>query len=144
MLFKPRNAFQAVYQELDEQRWPETVCQLLWGRMPHPHFRKHSVMLGRPALGRQQMPRFGDARCIASAQQTWLRDRFPCHVGLLAELCSNPEAYRLQQTLTIVWGHLPFTSEFRASSWPPHTFSRGFSHTKAERPGECLHLGADA
>lgn len=117
------------------------MCQLLWGLMPHPNFPTHSIILGCPALSRQQMPRFGDVRCIASARQTWLQDRFPCHVGLLAELCSNPEAYRLQQTLTIVWGHLPFTSEFRASSWPPHTFSRGFSHTKAERPGACLHPG---
>lgn len=93
--------------------------------MPHPNFREDSIILGCPALGRQQMPMFGDIRYITFTRQTWLQDRFPCHVGLLAELCSNPEAYHLQQTLTIVWDHLLFTSEFRASSWPLHTFSSG-------------------
>lgn len=111
--------------------------------MPHPDFRKGSIILSCPALGRQQMPVFGDIRYITFTRQTWLRDRFPCHVGLLAELCSNPEAYHLQQTLTIVWNHLLFTSEFRASSWPLHTFSMGFSYTKAESPGEFLYPGDD-
>lgn len=74
---------------------------------------------------RQQMPMFADIRYITFTRQTWLQNRFPCHVGLLAELCSNPEASYLQQTLTIVWDHLRFTRGFRASSWPPHTFSRG-------------------
>lgn len=127
MLSKPRNAFKAVClsKKLDEQQWPETVCQLSQGRMPRPNFRKHSIIPGRPSLSRQQMPMFGDIRYITFTRQTWLQDRFPCHVGLLAELCSNPAAYHLQQTLTIVWDHLLFTSGFRASSWPLRTFFKG-------------------
>lgn len=102
--------------------------------MPHPNFLKHSIILGCPSLGRQQMPMFGDIRYITFTRQTWLQDRFPCHVGLLAELCSNPEAYHLQQTLTIVWGHLLFTSGFRASSWPLHTFSSVVPTHKGSEP----------
>lgn len=82
--------------------------------MPHPNFRKHSIILGRPTLGRQQMPMFGDIRYITFTRQTWLQDRFPCHVGLLAELCSNPEAYHLQQTLTIVWDRSSWIVWFQA------------------------------
>lgn len=90
------------------------------------------------------MPMCGDIRYITFTRQTWLQDRFPCHVGLLAELCSNPEAYHLQQTLTIVWDHLLFAGGFRASSWPPHTFSsRALTH-KAESPGEFLHAAVPA
>lgn len=125
MLSKPRNAFRAVYQKSWVSNSGLKQRQLSQGRMPHPNFRKHSIILGCPTLGRQQMPMFGDIRYITFTRQTWLQDRFPCHVGLLAELCSNPEAYHLQQTLTIVWDHLLFTSGFRASSWPLHTFSSG-------------------
>lgn len=125
-----QSSWSCLPQELDEGRRPESVCQLSPGRMPHPSFRKHSITPGRPGLGRQQMPMFGDIRYITLSRQIWLQDRFPCHVGLLAELCSNPEAYHLQQTLTIVWDHLLFTSGFRASSWPPHTFFKGLlTHT---------------
>lgn len=106
--------------------------------MPRPDVHEHSIIPGRPALGRQQMPALGHTRCITLTRQTWLRDRFPCHAGLLAELCSNPEAYHLQQTLTIVWDHLLFASEFRASSWPLHTFSSALLTHKGGSPGERL------
>lgn len=125
MLSKPRNAFRAVYQKSWVSNSGLKQRQLSQGRMPHPNFPKHAIILGCPTLGRQQMPMSGDIRYTTFTRQTWLQDRLPCHVGLLAELCSNPEAYHLQQTLTIVWDHLLFTSGFRASSWPLHTFSSG-------------------
>ena len=108
--------------------------------MPCPRSCKPSIILGCLTLGRQQMPKFGDICYITSTRQTWLQDRFPCHVGLLAELCSNPEAYHLQQTLTIVWDHLLFhrrvQSKFVASA---HLFQWGFWYTRAESPGEFIH-----
>lgn len=100
--------------------------------------RRRSSTLGRPARGSLQMPALGDTRDIALTRQTWLRDRFPCHVGLLAELCSNPEAYHLQQTLTIVWDHLLFpagSGQVRGLCTP---FPVRLPHTKADGPGERL------
>lgn len=93
------------------------------GHMPHPHFRKCTIILGRPTPGRQQMPMFGDICYITLPRQSWLQGRFPCHVGPLAELCWNLEASHLQNTLTTVWGHLLVSSGFRVGLWPLHTFS---------------------
>lgn len=125
---------------LEERQWPAAACQLFQGHMPLPvSAGAPSVSVGRPARGRLQMPALGDIRDITLTRQTWLRDRFPCHVGLLAELCSNPEAYHLQQTLTIVWDHLLFpagSGQVRGLCTP---FPVRFSHTKADSPGEFLH-----
>lgn len=93
------------------------------GRMPHSHFRKCTIILGRPTPSRQQMPVFGDICYITLSRQSWLQGRFPCHVGPLAELCWNLEASHLQNTLTTVWGHLLVTSMFRVGSWTLYTFS---------------------
>lgn len=93
------------------------------GRMPCPHFCKHSIRLGCPTRSRQQMPVFGDICYITFTRQAWLWGRFSCHVGPLAEPCWTPEASHLQNTLITVWGHLFITTRFRAGSRPLHTFS---------------------
>lgn len=138
MLSQPRHAFKLFIRGAGRAAAAEAACQLFQGHMPLPGARRRSIILGRPALGRLQMPTLGDIRDITLTRQTWLRDRFPCHVGLLAELCSNPEAYHLQQTLTIVWDHLLFpagSGQVRGLCTP---FPVRFSHTKAHSPGELL------
>lgn len=139
MLSKPRNAFKLF---ISGAGGAAVACSSV-SAVPGPHaparVRRRSISLGRPARGRLQMPALGDIRDITLTRQTWLRDRFPCHVGLLAELCSNPEAYHLQQTLTIVWDHLLFptgSGQVRGLCTP---FPVRFSHTKADSPGEFLH-----
>lgn len=139
MLSKPRNAFKLFIRGAGCAAVAEAACQLFQGHMPLPGVRRHSIILGRPALGRLQMPTLGDICYITLTRQTWLRDRFPCHVGLLAELCSNPEAYHLQQTLTIVWDHLLFPAGSGQVCGLCTPFPVRFSHTKADSPGEFLH-----
>lgn len=120
---KPCNASRLFIPRAGRAAADKNGLSAVTGRMPYSHFRKCTIILGRPTPGRQQMPVFGDICYITLSRQSWLQGRFPCHVGPLAELCWNLEASHLQNTITTVWGHLLVTSGFRVGSWPLHTFS---------------------
>lgn len=52
------------------------------GRMPRSHFRKCTIILGRPTPGRQQMPVFGDICYITLPNNPGFRADFHVMWGL--------------------------------------------------------------
>lgn len=121
---KPCNAFRLFILRAGCVAVDKNGLSAVTGHMPHPHFCKCTIILGRPTPGRQQMPMFGDICYITLPRQSWLQGRFPCQVGPLAEPCWNLEASHLQNTLTAVWVTCSsLSSGFRVGSWPLHTFS---------------------